>query len=201
LDCTQALVLNAAIRDIEYSIKLLNATYRRRVVLVGNGLSLAGLKLKKLKSVSGKKEQLALFKERVPMYEMFRNLGIHDFPINGKHVAANQARIDIVHQDMNNLCAVFAVYNIHPSRCESVCNYCGIKNVFDMKQFNMSTFRVYAQEYDTPDYSMLYTKITKMIIDLRIVDFDFGVFCKQNPTCRPVKVDEMSRFDWQPYHS
>jgi len=201
LDCTEALVLNAAIRDVEYSIKLLNATYTKRRALVDNGRRLAELKLEQLNSVSGKKDQLVLFKERVPMHEVFRNLGIHDIPLNEKHVAANQARIDSLHQDMNNLCAVFALHNIDPARCESVCNYCGIKNVFDMRAFSMSKLSVYAQEYDTPDYLMLCMEIKKMIANLSTVDFDFSLFCQQNSKCRPVRVNEMSRFEWQPYHS
>jgi len=201
LDCNQALVLNAAIRDVEYSIKLLNSTYRKRKALMGDSDMLDGLKQEQRYSVSVKKDQLVLFKERVPMHEVFRNLGIHDIPINEKHVAANQARIDSLHQDMNNLCAVFALYNIDQERCESVCNYCGIKNVSDMRRFSMSRFSVYAQEYDTPDYLILCTKIQNMIVNLSNVDFDFSLFCQQNSKCRPVKVNEMNRFEWQPYHS
>jgi len=152
LDCTQALVLNAAIHDIEFLLKLLNATYRKRRLLVRDEYKQAVLKQEQLNSVSRKKDQLARFKASVPMHEMFRNLGIHDIPINEMDVAANQARIDILHQDMNNLCAVFAFCHIHPARCQSVCNYYGIKNVYNMRWFDMSKFRFYAKEHDTPDH-------------------------------------------------
>jgi hypothetical protein len=201
LDVTQALVLNAVIHDITYSIKLLNATYKKERALCENATKKAEITQEQLECVSAADNQLAHFKRKVPMHKVSSNLGIEDFLINDEHVAANQVRIDALHQDMNDLCAVFALYNIGPTTCESVCNYCGIKNVSDMQKFNMITFSQYAQEYDPPKFFVLRKNITDMIQGLCCTKFNFKMFYKEHPKCRPVQVNEMSRFEWQPYCS
>ena len=158
------------------------------------------LKSKQNQFLQQKKAQFELFQVSIPIDEMYHSLGIHHMPRNSTHAAANQVRIDILHQAMNNLCAVFALYGIDGTRCESVCNYFGIDNVNNMYSFDVSKWDAYVAEYNTPDHSIILGKIRNIMEGLSKSDFDFQVFFVQHPKCRPVKVNTINRIEWQPFH-
>ena len=203
VNCSEALVLNAAIREIEYLLKMLRTIYKNLKPLTGSSDEREKFKADSKTSMSTQKKALALFKASVPMDVMCCRLGItrtSTDATNSANVSANQARIDILHQAMNNLCAVFAFYGIDGTRCMSVCNHFGIKNVHNMSCFDIGNWSTYVAEYNTPYALILFQRIQNIIAGLGASHFDFHSFHLLHPNCRPVQVDNHNRIEWQPYH-
>ena len=203
VDCAEALVLNAAIREIESLLKLLKTTYKNLGSLTAASDEREKFKADSKTSMSTHKKALAHFKASVPMDVMCRTLGMtrtSSDATNSANVAATQARIDILHQAMNNLCAVFAYYGIDGTRCMFVCNHFGIENVHSMACFDTSKWSTYIVEYNTPNAATLFERIHNIIAGLGASHFDFHIFHHLHPKCRAVKVDRNNRIEWQPYH-
>jgi len=203
VNCAEALVLNAAICEIEYLLKMLRTTYKNLEPLTGSSDEREKFKADSKTSMSTQKKALALFKASVPMDVMCCRLGItrtSTDATNSANVSANQARIDILHQAMNNLCAVFAFYGIDGTICMSVCNHFGVQNVHDMACFDIGNWSTYVAEYYTPNASILFQRIQNIIAGLGASHFDFHSFHLLHPNCRPVQVDNHHRIEWQPHH-
>jgi hypothetical protein len=145
------------------------------------------------------------WKQTLPLVAMNRQLQAHlDAGLPGLQSPTTETLCQYtkstLHQQRNNLRAVFAKYGINTEECECICTWFNIEGEDEMADLTIRTIREWADIYDRRDDKKLFRKLVQCVKDFHASDCcihsfleEYELFFATHPDCRPVQVDDTNR--------